>query len=195
MNNDCGAVAIEAALIFPILVLIMFGVIEFSLMLRDHVSLTAAARSGVRTASAEPRIATFDADAAAALARAGVAMPMSSIDEMWVYESNVAGYPTNGGSQVASTPTTFTTCTTRCVKFTYDPVSKSFTKTAGSWASTLINACPGDVGMTSVGIYVKARHSFVTGLFGTTVSMADHAVMRFEPIPASQLTSTGGTCK
>jgi hypothetical protein len=57
-----------------------------------------------------------------------------------------------------------------------------------------VNACPGDAGMTNVGVFIKANHRFVSGLFGNTVDITDHAVLRFEPIPASQLLQSG-QCK
>ncbi|WP_414690442.1 TadE/TadG family type IV pilus assembly protein, partial [Nocardioides sp.] len=35
-RDESGAVAVEAALITPILVLLVFGIIEFSFVLRDY---------------------------------------------------------------------------------------------------------------------------------------------------------------
>lgn len=188
---DRGSVAIEAALVIPVLMLVLFGIVEFSMLLRDHVALTAAARSGARMGSAEPRMSTFATDMAAAVARSGTGMPASTIQELWVYEANVKGYPTNGGS-ILGTGTTFTTCDTRCRRFTY--AGGTFTAAGGSWSEMDVNACPGDAGMTSVGVYIRANHRFISGLFGSSVQITDHAVMRFEPIPASALTA-GATCK
>jgi len=194
-GDERGAVAVEAAFIFPIFILILFGIIEFSLFLRDHVALSAAVRSGARTASAEPRMETFATDAAAAVLRAGTGMPFSSVDEMWIYEASPAGYPANvGPGQLPrnSNANTFTTCTSNCLVFTYS--DSSFTQTGGEWDELEINACPGDVDMSNVGIYIRANHRFVSGIFGTSVTITDHAVLRFEPIPASQLLQSG-QCK
>ena len=133
----------------------------------------------------------FDTDAAGAVLKAGTGMPFSSVQEMWVFEANAGGYPTNGGSGSATTGN-FNTCTTRCMVYTYS--NNTFTQSAGSWDHTLVNACPGDVDMTNVGVFIKAHHRLVTGLFGYTVDITDHAVLRFEPIPASQLLQSG-QCK
>ncbi len=188
---DRGSVAVEAAIVFPLLILILFGVIEFAMVLRDHVALTSAARSGARVASAEPRLSTFAIDGAAAVARAGTTMPLSDVTEVWVFESNESGYPTNGAS-ITSTTETFTSCTTRCIVFT--PSGSSLVQTSGAWSHEDVNACPGDEAMTSIGVLVRAQHSFVTGIFGATMDLSDHAVLRFEPIPASQLLESG-QCK
>lgn len=185
-GNDRGAVAVEAALVIPVIVLILFGIIEFSLLLRDYVSLTSASRTGARTASAEPRNASFADDAAAAVARAGLAMPLSSIEELWVYQANDKGYPGADGSTGFSS-----SCPDNCVRYSYDAGSSSFVRTGpANWAPSTINACAGDPDATSVGIYLKAKHTYVTKLVGDTVSMAEHAVMRFEPFPTS-----AGQCK
>jgi len=190
-RSDRGSVAVEAAIVFPLLIFILFGVIEFAMVLRDHVALTSAARSGARVASAQPRLATFAIDSAAAVARAGTTMPLSTVTEVWVYESNAAGYPTNGAA-ITSTTEAFTACTTKCIVFT--PSGSSLVQTAGSWSHEDVNACPGDVGMTSLGVLVRGRHTFVTGIFGASMDLSDHAVLRFEPIPASQLLQSG-QCK
>jgi len=182
--HDTGSVAVEAAIIIPIIILILFGIVEFALLLRDHVSLTAAARAGARTASALPRNASFADNAAAAVARAGTSMPMGNVQELWVYQADNAGYPSGEGGQ-------FLSCVTQCVSYTYNQATRSFDRSGGNWPATTINACPSSANMTSVGVYIKARHNFATKIMGSGVTMGDHSVMRFEPIPSDRL---GGGC-
>lgn len=136
-------------------------------------------------------MSTFGPDAASAVLRAGTGMPFSSVEQMWIYEANAGGYPTNGGDASLTTGG-FTSCTTRCMVYTYS--NGSFSQTGGTWSHEDVNACPGDADMSNVGVFIKASHRFVTGLFGSTVDITDHAVLRFEPIPASQLLQSG-QCK
>lgn len=152
----------------------LFGIIEFGLLIRDYVSLTAATRAGARTASALPRVLGFTDSAAASVAKAGVAMPMSDIQELWVYKANLQGYPGADGV------TGFTSCGTDCVKYTWN--GTSFTKAGGSWLASDHEMCKGVAKIPSVGVYLQARHTTLTGLFGTTWGMQDHAVLRFEPL-------------
>jgi Flp pilus assembly protein TadG len=49
--RDCGSVAVEFALVLPILLLIIFGVIDFGRAINDQITLTQAAREGARLAS------------------------------------------------------------------------------------------------------------------------------------------------
>ncbi len=47
-HREQGAVAIETALIFPILVVLLFGIIEFSIVLYNKAMVTNASREGAR---------------------------------------------------------------------------------------------------------------------------------------------------
>jgi Flp pilus assembly protein TadG len=47
-NDDRGAAAVELALVLPILVLLLFGIVEFGRGYNAKVTLTHAAREGVR---------------------------------------------------------------------------------------------------------------------------------------------------
>lgn len=47
-TNDGGAAAVEFALILPILVLLLFGILWFGLILNTQISLSGAAREGAR---------------------------------------------------------------------------------------------------------------------------------------------------
>lgn len=48
LRDDRGASMAEAALILPVLVLIIFGIVEFGIAFNAQVTLTHAAREGVR---------------------------------------------------------------------------------------------------------------------------------------------------
>lgn len=50
-RSEDGAAALEFAILLPILMLILFGIIEFGFLLNRYVSVTAAAREGARVMS------------------------------------------------------------------------------------------------------------------------------------------------
>lgn len=206
--------AIEAALVLPMVMLLVFGMIEFSLLLRDYVSITAATRAGSRVASASadagpgtcdpapappctpvssPKVAQVAADA---MARSLTGVPTNSINYLLVYRANSKGYPcatpvvaTGCNADTAAPATMPTSCTgyNSCVKFTWSPTANAgvgaFRYNSGAWDSTSINACVNDAALDSVGIYVKVTHKWVTGLFGSTFTLGDKSVMKFEPLP------------
>lgn len=47
-NGEDGAAAVEFALVLPVLILLIVGLIEFSLIFNTQISLTNAAREGAR---------------------------------------------------------------------------------------------------------------------------------------------------
>lgn len=194
-RSERGAVVVEAALITPILMLLVFGIIEMALLMKDDVALTSAVRNGGRIASANagaghggvneegdcvspcsgentPKLAQL---AAHAIQTAGTALPKDSILELWVYKANNKGYPGLDNSTTWS-------CSTNCVAYKWNKTKDEFRYLSGSWASASINACANS-SPDSVGVYMKAKHSFITGLFSKGVEIEDHAVFTFEPLP------------
>jgi len=196
--DDSGAAAVEFALVSLLLFTILFGIIEFSLLMRDNVAVSSAVRVGARIASSEagngpcattstpPQCASatnfpkMAQDAADAVQRAGVAMPKNSIDEMWIYKANASGFPGTFTALAGAT------CSTSCVKFVWVDATSKFTYSSGTWDSKSIAACAG--ASDAVGVIIKATHKYLFGLFGTTAPVSDRAVMQFEPLSAD-------TCK
>src|SRR4051794_24074229 len=86
-RSERGAVAVEAALVTPLLMLLVFGIIEMSLLMRDASGVTNQVRAAARIAATEagagtPVSATTPTladDAVNAIQNAGSSMPLSSV--------------------------------------------------------------------------------------------------------------------
>ena len=197
-RGERGAVAVEAALVTPILFLFVLGIIEMSLLMRDTVAVSSAVRVGGRVASvsagAGPGICQASADpppcspvttpalaqaAADAIQRAGSAMPKEQIDYILVYRANTQGYPMPNGNTSIS-------CYLDCVKYVWDDGIGRFRYAGGTWASTTINACVNHANRMAVGVAMHANHPWITGLFGSGVTVEERTVMNFEPLPSEQ---------
>jgi TadE-like protein len=192
-----GAVAVEAALLTPLLVLVLLGIVELTLFMRDVASVSSAAHVGARIASVgagagpgicqassnappcTPQDAPALAQAAAdAIQRAGTAMPQDEINWVLVYNANAQGFPMPSGN-------TSVACTADCVKYVWDAGLGRFRYASGSWISSSVNACINDPGRMSVGVVVNATHAWITGLFGHGAGIEQRSVMTFEPLPNS----------
>jgi hypothetical protein len=182
LPRDRGAVAIEAALITPILLTIIVAIIEFGLVYKDQLAVTSAVRAGARMASAEPRIASFAQDAANAVAKEGSALDLSQVTSLWVFKADAGGHPLGAGG-------TFNSCSSSCVQFSYSTGSKTFVVSGGTWDYTTQDACVSE--QDSVGVYMKYNHQAVTNVLFRTMTLSSNTVMRLEPIPGM---ATGG-CK
>ena len=150
-----------------VLILILFGIIEWSLTFKDALTVASATRAGARTASAEPRNPDFAEDAARAVLTAATALPDDSIEELWIYKAPADGTPT---------------CTaSACVKFIWDSAADDFVRdTSFDWDYESQNACAGE--SDAVGVYLKVSHDFVSGVIpGDGVTLTDNTVMNLEP--------------
>jgi Flp pilus assembly protein TadG len=178
-DGERGAALVETAILIPVILLITFGLIEFSSVYQSASVSAGAARSAARTASAEARLPTYATDAAVAAATALKTIAPDEPIEMWVYKANDKGYPGANGN------TSFSSCTTNCIQYNWIPASKSFdtANPGGSgWPAASQNACD-TANWDSVGVYVRLVHKYLTKLFGATITLTDHAVFRLEPAP------------
>jgi hypothetical protein len=195
-RDQRGAAAVEAALLTPLLMIIIFGIIEMSLYMRDVVSVSSSVHVGARMASVgagagpatcnpapcTPPTAPLLAQLAAnAIQQAGSAMPQDQINWILVYNANTSGWPKPNGNASA-------TCGTDCVKYVWNASKNQFVYSSGSWASASINACINDPARMSVGVIMNANHPWVTGLWGNTAKIQERTVMQFEPL-------TSDSCK
>ncbi len=175
-RGERGAVAVEAALVTPMFILLVVGIIEFGMFFKDYLSVASAVRAGVRTASAEPRISTYAQDAADSVAAEGTAFNRGQVQELWVYKANTANQFPTGTSTFAGG------CTT-CVKFRWN--GTRFTPTYSNWAAITQKACsynPPD----RIGVYLKTRHNAFTKFVFSSITIQESAVLRFEPMPQTQ---------
>ncbi len=196
-----GAVAVEAALVLPLLCVLVFGMVEFAFVMKDYASVSSMTRTGARIASvgadhgpgtcetgttappctgaSSPALAQEAADA---IQRSGAVANPTLVDYVLIYKANSDGYPGAAGN---TTMPTDCSATANCVKFTWRDSLKQFRYTSGSWDSTTISACfPGSATkpMDRVGVYLSATHPMITGFFGTGLGLSDRTVMDFEPL-------------
>ncbi len=176
-RSERGAAMVETALVLPLLLLVVFGIVEFSSAFHDSSITSDAARAGGRIASAQARNPDYAQNAAEAVAAALKTLPADAPQELWIYDANAQGYPGAGSD--------FQACVTGCIQYQWVPADRDwdYTDHGGGWDSTTHQVCaePFD----QIGIYVKIRHDFITSLFGVSLTLDDHSVFRFEPTPSA----------
>lgn len=183
VRGERGAALVETVIVIPLVLLIVFGIVEFSAAYHDASVTSDASRAGGRIASAQARNPAYATNAAESVAAALKTLPANAPQELWIYKANNHGYP--------GTSDDFVSCTTKCIRFQWDTESDDWNydaPTGDGWLSSTHQVCaePFD----QIGIYVKIRHEFVTNLFGATIDLDDHAVFRFEPTPSAVCSTT-----
>lgn len=187
-RDDEGAVLVEAAFIMPVILLIVFGILEFGLAFKNSLTVTSSTRSGARVAAAMPRTTNYQQNTAAAVRGSMLnALTSGEVEYLSIYKADpVTGEPSDGSD--------FETCT-ECYRYSWDPTASAgvgnWAYEGGTWPPLSQSAC-GDDGHTDyVGVYVRSRHTYLTGFFGNGLDLTAHTVMRLEPVS----TSGGQTCE
>jgi Flp pilus assembly protein TadG len=174
--DETGAVLLEFAIILPLLVTLTFGIVEFSSAYHDAAVVADAARSGGRVGSASATKSGYTTEVVNAVDAALQSLPADAPQELWIYKANGNGYPGTG--------TGFSSCATSCIRYVWNSAAQAFdtgSPQGAGWSASTHQVCtePFD----EIGVYVKIKHTFVTGLFGTGLTLTDHSVFRFEPVP------------
>jgi Flp pilus assembly protein TadG len=173
-----GSAAVEAAIVTPVVMALIFGIIELGFVMKDYLSVAAAVRAGVRIASASPRMTSFAQTTANEVAQSGVAMNFNDVQQLWVYKADpVTDKPTGF--------TDFSNCTV-CVKFAWSASTNAFVPTSDNWPSSSQDACssssPGGP-PDRIGVYLQLKHVAFTNFIFSSLYLSDASVLSLEPVP------------
>jgi Flp pilus assembly protein TadG len=181
--NERGAALLEFALVAPILILLVFGIVEYGMFFKDYLTVSNATRAGARVGSAAGSNADADYQILQAVKTAAAALPggANSIEHVTIYRS-----ATTGGAPTATCRTT-SSAADRCNVYTASAFNQPVQR-FGCGPGSLDSAwCPSTrqdsqaIGPDYIGVWVKTTHSFVTRMFGTSRTITDSVVMRIEP--------------
>ncbi len=182
-RRERGVALLEAALVTPVFLMLIFGVIEVGLALNDDLALSHATRAGSRVASASGDDVLADYGIVQSIAQESAAIPRDQIELIVVYKANDFGEPPSstcqGGQPVDDQCNVYTSA-----DFALD--EDDFGCDAGepdaSW-------CPQDRQVVLngssepdyVGVWMKIEHPWVTRMFGQTLTLTDSSVIQLEP--------------
>ena len=180
--GERGASAVEAAIVTPVVMAMLFGIVEMGFLFKDYLSVATAVRTGVRMASANPRNATYAQTVADRVALTGGAMNLGDVQQMWVYKVDTDSDKPFGGY------TDFSDCTT-CVKFSWNAGTSKFDVLSDSWEYDSQNACTLATGgpPDRIGVYLQLKHDAFTKFIFTSINIAEASILTLEPMPVSSV--------
>jgi Flp pilus assembly protein TadG len=192
--SERAAVLVELALILPLLLGLSLAVFDIGMGWRASMTVTSAARAGARVGSNLGVESHADQAALAAVSAALGSIPPAEIDLIVIYRSDGAA----GGVPAACTTTTARANggdpSARCNTYTAADLQAAVAGTGmnfdgacagrrdSAWCSTTRNNSQvSSAGPDYLGVYVRIHHSTSTKIFGSSLTIDDHAVMRIEP--------------
>ncbi|MEA2843782.1 MAG: hypothetical protein QOJ69_1453 [Actinomycetota bacterium] len=187
-RDQRGNALLEAALVTPVFLVLIFGVIEGGFGLHERLSVANMALVGARSATGNANDALADEYVLAAIRNGAGGVASSQIGTIVVYKAS------GPGDHVPTTCKT-TSVAGICNRYTGADLAKDstqfgcagppgpVTKIDSYWCpSTRKAALTGVNGPPDhIGVYVSASHRNFTGIFGTGLTFRSDTVMRIEP--------------
>ncbi len=185
-RRDRGAVAVELAVVLPVLVLLVFGMLEFGLAFKNRLTISHAVNQATRHASVLGTDDYADIEILGAL-EAGLSKQLGSIVSVRIFEADAGGsvlgsdlYQRDDGSACG-----------------WDPCPDPDPGPAIYGDPATYQPCSRDVkliddGVDTIGVRVEYTHTWITGVLGLPVpTWHETARARMEP----DLSGSGGaTC-
>jgi hypothetical protein len=188
-QGDRAAALVEAAFITPVFAVLVFGILEFGLAFRDSLTVANVSRDSARGASAYGDGLYTDWNVIQVALQSSKGFRPNEIQRLVIFRAvsvngsiRSSSHPSNGcltsSNGIQGECNVYLAADLRRPKTDFG--CRSDRNLDRYWCPTTreVRASgPPDY----VGVYVQARHSFITGLFGSGMNLTDEIVMRIEP--------------
>ncbi len=180
-RSERGSVLVEAAVITPLVMTLLLGLVEFGLLAKDHLTVSNGSRAGARVGSAAGTDSLADFQVLQAVQ--GATGSLANVDTVVVYKASTpsGAVPASclAGSGVAGLCNVYDASDLGISQASFQ--SGSYTKD-DSWPAAsrqTSQSAPG--GPDYLGIYVKGTHNSITNLILNQRPVKDDVIMRLEP--------------
>jgi hypothetical protein len=193
-DRSRGAVLVEFALVLPVLVVFVLGIVEYGNLWRQVGTLERATQQGARAVSAQANGRYADFEGLRSIDAVTRGMSGVTIDRVIIYRATAADGQVPAACLAGSVANTCNTYTGPQVQ-TVSPVgfpSPSLTNPSCGGGSWDIAWCPttrprSDINPVRVGVHITATYTPVTGILpGPTATVERFAVFQIEPCAQGQ---------
>jgi Flp pilus assembly protein TadG len=161
-GRERGAVLVETAIVLPVLLMMVFAILEIGMTLRTSTVTSSSTRAGARYAAANYALATTPAARLTLRDRQSGDTPQV----LYIYRAGATGAPAAGS---------FASCTTDCLRYAWN--GANFVYQGGTWDTP--DAC--GAAINSVGVYVTVLHNTRNTFIPLSTTVDEYTVMRLEP--------------
>ncbi len=197
-KSERGSSIVEAAIITPVFLMILFGLLEFGLIARDELTTTNASRDGGRAASVYANDAHADYWILESVKQSIAPMGEDLIEYVVIFRIEDVGDEMNPQchiQSVAATSDPLRPCNRYSQTELHLPLYEADDVTlSGYWGCDVNPAravddawCARDretslsAGLDLIGVYVKTKHYYITGFFGDQRFVDDVTIIQIEP--------------
>ncbi len=193
-RGERGAALIEAAIVTPVFLALIFGIFEFGLLYRDRLTTDNAAHQGVRAVSVSGRSPSADYLMLRSVEHGLAAMDLDRLDYVVVFRASgpddTVPPACLTASQVDTGPGTVA-----CNRYVPSDFALDLDDAGGNdtgnfrcgsgsvdryWCPTYRQTSLAG-GLDYVGLHIQTRHDFITGLFGGGRTLSETTILRMEP--------------
>ena len=185
-NRDRGATLIEAAVVLPVLLLVVIGIMEFGLAFKDYLTVSYLSREGARIAALAGDSNTADCDILTGLGALIAPGDLARLDEIQIYKANASTGAQGGSYNVAEySGNDATTCV---APIGADPTDGWNISYVGSGYNPLsrnvaVSKTTGGAALDIIGVRVILTRNWVTGFgpFSGSMTIDEATITRMEP--------------
>lgn len=184
--RERGAALVEASLVTGLFLMLIFFIFEMGFLFRDSLTTSNASREAARAASTLGRDADADYYTIRNAEHGLEAMGLQSLDVLVVFKASGPN-DTVPGSCLSSSQVGLCNRYTP-VDFFAEKEDAAGVPTGKFGCGTLdFNWCPttretkASVGPDYVGVYIRTKHGYLTGMFGAQTDLEATTILRIEP--------------
>ncbi len=185
-RNERGASLVEAALIAPLFLLIIFFILEMGLVFRNSLTTDNASREGARAASAKGNESDADYFVLRTVQHGLEAMGLEEVEYVVVFE---ASGPNSSLPDACKTGSVSNLCNHYTVSDFFAELDDAAGNDTGnfrcgtrdsSWCPTTRETSL-SAGTDYIGVHVATKHEYVTGMFGSGMTLGETTILKVEP--------------
>lgn len=177
-DKERGATLIEAAMIFPLLILIVIAILELGLAFKDFLTVSYLSREGARIGALAGDDPTADCAILTGLGSLITSGDLARVDRIEIYQANQ-----NTGAQGATNVATFNPGKDPTECNVPSGSDDGWTISSVGWAPTSRNTAVGTNPLDIIGVRVILTRSWVTGFppFNGSMTVDESTITRLEP--------------
>ncbi|HEY6628125.1 MAG TPA: TadE/TadG family type IV pilus assembly protein [Acidimicrobiia bacterium] len=171
-----GSSLVEAALVFPLLILVIIGIMEIGLAFKDYLTVSYVSREAARVGA----LAGNDANADCAILR-GIGTVATSRDLNRITSVQIFKAGTNGAQGATNVATFHGGDPSKC--HVPAQVGDTWTINPVGWVATTRKTTVGSTALDLIGVRIIMTHDWVTNFppFTGTINIDESTITRLEP--------------